>query len=471
MAARTVVPGVRWVVAVIGVASVLGLLAGMSPALGLGTALGLSYAAVSILDVRLGLCLFVFVSFLDVLPTPVGAAVSLTKVAGLVLVLAWFAAATARRAYQPRGLLATHPGAAWMLAGLVALSAASVAWAGSPAAAVAATTRYALNAVLFVIVTSVVRTRRDLIWVVAAFVAGAAASAMYGLVVPPSSAGPGVERVAGTIGDANEFAAVLVSALPLALALAAADEEPTITRALGLGGAILSAAGIALSLSRGGLFALGVMLVAAVMVAGRWRAVVATIGVFIALAGAGYFLLAAPVAARERVSSSDGGTGRADLWRVGWRMVEDRPLLGVGAGNYATASIRYLLRPGQLSRSDLIASTPKVAHNTYLHVLAELGVVGAVAFLGLIGFAMASGLRAARAFGRRRDASMEMFSRAWLVALAGVLAADLFLSAEFSKQLWLLLALGPCLLAMAREGSAEAAGSYARAFPARRGPL
>lgn len=456
MFARTAVPEARWVVAVLAVASVLGLLAGMSPALGLAAALGLSYAAVSILDVRLGLCLFVFVSFLDVLPTPVGAAVSLTKVAGLVLVLAWFATATARGAYQPRGFLAAHPGAAWVLAGLVALAAASVAWAGSPAAAAAAATRYALNAVLFVIVTSVVRTRRDFTWVVVAFVSGAAASAIYGLVVPPSPAGSGVERVAGTIGDANEFAAVMVSALPLALALAAADGQSTRTRTVGLGAAILSAAGIALSLSRGGLFALGVMLVAGVLVAGRWRAVVATIGVFIALAGAGYFLVAAPVAARERVSSSDGGTGRTDLWRVGWRMVEDRPLLGVGAGNYATASIQYLLRPGQLSRSDLIAGTPKVAHNTYLHVLAELGVLGALAFLGLIAFAVASGLRAARAFGRRRDASMEMFSRAWLVALAGVLAADLFLSAEFSKQLWILLALGPCLLALARAGTSPA---------------
>jgi O-antigen ligase len=457
--ARTAVPGLRWVVAVLGGASLLGLLAGLSPVLGLGAALGLSYAAVSMLDVRLGLCLFVFVSFLDVLPVPIGPAVSLTKGAGLVLALAWFANATARGAYRRDRFAAISPGAAWMLAGLVALAAASVAWAGSPGAAMAATTRYALNAVLFVIVTSVVRTRRDFVWVVAAFVAGAGASAGYGIIVPPSAAGAGVERVTGTLGDPNEFAAVLVSALPLALALAAGERQSPRMRALSLGAAILSVAGIALSLSRGGLVALAVMLVAGVMVAGRWRAIVAAIGLFVALAGVGYFLFAAPVAARERVSSSEGGTGRTDLWRVGWRMVEDRPLLGVGAGNYATASIRYLLRPGQLSRSDLIASTPKVAHNTYLHVLAELGVLGALAFLGLIGFALASGLRAARAFERHQDASMEMLSRAWLVALAGVLAADLFLSAEFSKQLWVLLALGPCLLAMARARTPGAAGA------------
>jgi O-antigen ligase len=448
--ARTGLPALPWVVAVVAAASAFGLVACASPALGLGAAFGLVYAAVSVLDVRVGLCLFVVIAFLDVLPVPIGPAVSLTKVAGLVLALAWLATVTTSGRSRPGGLLTTHPGATWLLAALVAWAAASVAWAGSPGAAISATYRYALNAALFVIVYSVVRTPRSFRWVIAAYVFGAAMSAAYGIVHQPSSGAAGLERVAGTIGDANEFAAVLVSALPLAIALAATATARRV-RALGLFAIVLCAAGIALSLSRGGLLAVLVMLVAAVLVAGRWRGIVAAIGAAIVLAGAGYFLLAAPLAARERVSSSGTGTGRTDLWRVGWRMVADRPVLGVGAGNYATASLRYLLRPGQLSRSDLIANTPKVAHNTYLHVTAELGILGALAFLGLIGFALSCGLRAAHAFERSRDGPLEMFSRAWLVAMAGVLAADLFLSAEFSKQLWFLLALGPCLLAMARE--------------------
>jgi len=42
-------------------------------------------------------------------------------------------------------------------------------------------------------------------------------------------------------------------------------------------------------------------------------------------------------------------------------------------------------------------------------------------------------------------------ARGLVVALAGVLAADFFISAEVSKVTWLLLALGPALLAVARE--------------------
>jgi hypothetical protein len=51
---------------------------------------------------------------------------------------------------------------------------------------------------------------------------------------------------------------------------------------------------------------------------------------------------------------------------------------------------------------------------------------------------------------------MELLSRALLVGLAGVLAADFFISEEFSKQLWLLLGLGPALLAIAHATEREA---------------
>jgi len=44
---------------------------------------------------------------------------------------------------------------------------------------------------------------------------------------------------------------------------------------------------------------------------------------------------------------------------------------------------------------------------------------------------------------------MELLSRAVVVALVALLAMDFFLSDQFSKQLWLLLALCPALLAIA----------------------
>ncbi len=101
------------------------------------------------------------------------------------------------------------------------------------------------------------------------------------------------------------------------------------------------------------------------------------IGVLMAVV---YFGAFAPAEATERVTKIDGGTGRTDVWTVGWRMVEDHPVRGIGNGNFANTSVHYLLQPGSIVRDDFIVDTPKVAHNSYLEVLAELGVVGLVLF-------------------------------------------------------------------------------------------
>src|SRR3712207_7409180 len=62
---------------------------------------------------------------------------------------------------------------------------------------------------------------------------------------------------------------------------------------------------------------------------------------------------------------SDEGTGRTDLWRVGWRMVLDHPL-GVGLDNFRGVSADYALSPGGIERINQFVDTPIVAHNTFL---------------------------------------------------------------------------------------------------------
>ncbi len=45
---------------------------------------------------------------------------------------------------------------------------------------------------------------------------------------------------------------------------------------------------------------------------------------------------------------------------------------------------------------------------------------------------------------------MELMSRCALLAIVGFMTSNFFLSGEFSKQLWLVFALGPALLDLAR---------------------
>jgi O-antigen ligase len=170
-----------------------------------------------------------------------------------------------------------------------------------------------------------------------------------------------------------------------------------------------------------------------------------------------YFASFAGLDARDRVTTVQGGTGRSDLWKIGWRMFEDEPIRGIGSGNFPISSIHYLVQPGVIERDDFIISTPKVAHNTYLQILAELGLIGLALFFTIIGFSVRCALRAARWFGRNGDTQMELVARGTIVALVGILTADFFISEMYGKQLWLMLGLGPALYGVARRSYPEVA--------------
>jgi putative inorganic carbon (hco3(-)) transporter len=266
---------------------------------------------------------------------------------------------------------------------------------------------------------------------------------------PPTYEDDLTVRISGTIGDPNELAALLVAGTVFAGVLTAITKEAALRVAAGTA-VVLFLAGIAYTVSRGGLVALGVALIAACFLAGRWRGrtlVVVALGLMTVVI---YFASFAGLDARDRVTTVEGGSGRADIWKVGWRMFEAEPIHGIGSGNFPISSIHYLLQPGVIERDEFIISTPKVAHNTYLQILAELGLVGMTLFFTIIGFSIRCAFRAARWFGRHGDTQMELVARGMIVALIGILAADFFISEQFGKQLWLLLGLGPALYGVAR---------------------
>jgi O-antigen ligase len=391
-------------------------------------------------------------------------ALSTPKLAGLLLFLSWLATVATRRK-GVRDLLSEHPGLTALLLAFLAWAGLSAFWAESSHAAFTAFARYALNISLIPIVYSALHRREHAVWIAAAFLAGASIAAAYGLVVQPNaSAASGViggaqalNRISGTIGDPNELAAVLVASVALAVGLLKTTARAPAIRLgiLGVMGFCLLA--IFLTLSRGGILALGVSLLAGIFLGGRWRGGYAAIAAMAAISAIFYFGAVASPQARDRLTKADGGSGRTDIWKVGWRIVKAKPVLGVGSGNFQVSARHYVLRSGNLKRSDFIVETSHVAHNMYLHVLSELGIVGLALFLGIAGVSLRSALRAARSFQRRGDAAMELLSRSLAIALCGILAADFFLSGQYGKQLWLLLALGPALagLAAARERAAD----------------
>jgi len=81
------------------------------------------------------------------------------------------------------------------------------------------------------------------------------------------------------------------------------------------------------------------------------------------------------------------GAGRHDFWRVALDSLGDQPAVGVGAGSYEFAWEQH--------RS--IEQPVHNAHSLYLEAFAELGVVGGLAVLGLVGLLLWTGFAAWRA--------------------------------------------------------------------------
>lgn len=449
MTARLPLNGALVYLAILGGSLLLGLLAVVEPVLALAAVLGLAFLLLVMADLTIGVCLFGFVAFLEVLPALGG--VSFAKAIGAILAVSWLATIATRRE-ERRDFFGAHAGITALAALFLAWVAASAVWAEDPSESTNSLMRFALNIFLLPIVFTAMRTRNDVRALMGVFVVAALISAFYGSVIAPGDVEAAeAGRLSGAGVDPNYLAIALTGSLALALAFVGSRDDNALLRWGALAAAGLSVLAILLTASRTGLVALAAAVLTAVVVAGpRRRAPIALLALALAGVAVFYFAALAPEQAREHVAGYQTGTGRTDIWTVGWRMVEAEPVHGVGAGNFPVSSIHYLLEPGSIIRDDFIVDDPKVAHNIYLDTLAELGIVGLVLFVGIVGSCVLAALRAARIFTRLGDRTMDLLARGTVAGTVGMFSGAFFNSVQYNKPLWLMLALGPCLLAVAR---------------------
>jgi O-antigen ligase len=130
-----------------------------------------------------------------------------------------------------------------------------------------------------------------------------------------------------------------------------------------------------------------------------------------------------PKALWQRLTEGTGAStfeGRVDAWQRGIHEWHKVPLTGVGPGTYAVVG----LAPGERER---------VAHNTFVSVLVETGIVGFALYFAFWALAL------------RRIFRMPKEDRFfWLVFLVSLLPCMVTASAESSKLWWLVGALILC---------------------------
>ncbi|HVB81629.1 MAG TPA: O-antigen ligase family protein [Candidatus Binataceae bacterium] len=249
------------------------------------------------------------------------------------------------------------------------------------------------------------------------------------------------QRACGPFVDPDHFAGYLAMIFPLALACAvfpnvlAPRRASAAFRVQCAVAAFVIFVAVLLSLSRAGW--LGLMVGTTVMFVlalpggaaefGPESAPVRITGVRLAILGIVGLLCAAvmfigPAARVEtaaRFNETTSGIGtiaeRITTWRGGLRLIRDFPLFGVGLGAWPEIFSRYQLPPW----TQLFADE---AHNDYLQLIAESGVVGIL----LCGWAVARVMRAIASGWRRLNSATLPVIAAIVAGIAAMGAIELF---------------------------------------------
>ena len=250
------------------------------------------------------------------------------------------------------------------------------------------------------------------------------------------------QRPAGPLDGPNRYAQVLVLLLPLVLAVVWGRYSRWTTVAALVAGALISV-GVALTLSRGA--AVGFALVLAVMFALRYVRLRNLL--FVVLAGVA--LLVAVPQYGERLQSLETVPGIADEGveadgSVRSRLTEmaaallvfaDHPIVGVGPDEFQSYYMEYAEEFGLRVKQD-----ERAAHNLYLGIAADFGLLGTIFFFGAILVTMRD-LALTRSRLLHLRPRLAHLAGGFLLVLTAYLATGIFLHLAMERYLWLIMAL------------------------------
>jgi len=257
------------------------------------------------------------------------------------------------------------------------------------------------------------------------------------------------QRYAGAKLDANDLGLIMALSVPMSYYLLIQNHGRMVwVYRVHL---ILAGTTILLTASRGAtlatLVALAIVPLTQARLRGRQR--VALVLTVLLLIGSVLFFV--PETSWERLATvptefeQGTFTGRTIIWKAGWEIFRAHPFVGIGANAFRVIVSRELAEPIRMGEAD--PAPP--AHNTFLSVLVEQGVLGFAVFCGMLG-ALAVSLRGMPPFPQRL----------WIVSLAVWVVGVSSLTWEMRKPTWfffgLLMAQCGSILQMQRDAKAFA---------------
>jgi O-antigen ligase len=250
-----------------------------------------------------------------------------------------------------------------------------------------------------------------------------------------TSADGGVDRLTTDASlDSNDLAAVMAMAVPFGFgALSREGGWARLAAAIGTAVCVLV---VIKTGSRGGTLALlAGALIYTIGIPG-YRKVAALVALLIGLGATWTF---APPDFRTRISSISSPeedynysaySGRKQIWSRARGYIREHPVAGVGIGNFPIAEGDYAAALGRPAKWS-------AAHNSYLQAFAELGFVGGIIFLLMLGTSMGRAWRMWKPGGTRHHLRRPEF----LASIGAFCTSGYFLSHAYFYPLFGVLAL------------------------------
>ncbi len=243
---------------------------------------------------------------------------------------------------------------------------------------------FAKTIAYFLLIINIIKTPKQLkifVWEYLLLIGYMAVSSALAYKTGQVMEAQGIVRAVGLSGaDPNSLAATLGLSMPFFF-LFFRQEKNWILKALIMIIVPIAIYTIILTGSRSGFIGLGVAVVLC-----WWYLPNRGVRLFLMLAGAFIVFASMPDQYQQRYSTIvsddvDASTqGRFEAWEKGLRMFTDRPFTGVGAGSFITASAADYSEAERYS----VFSRNLASHSLYIELLATLGIVGFVAFMGYV---------------------------------------------------------------------------------------
>jgi putative inorganic carbon (hco3(-)) transporter len=263
-------------------------------------------------------------------------------------------------------------------------------------------------------------------------------------------------RMEGMIGEKNRYAQLMLMLVPLGMFRVFSEKQTGLRIAAGVATALI-ALGASMAFSRGA--AVGFVLMLIIMVFMRYIKLYQIVVIILGLV----LLLEAVPQYRARLTSLEGlttmfsdgetNTSAADGATLS-RLTEmgaaglvflDHPVIGVGPGLFRYYYEEYAAQVGLR-----VQSTERSAHDLYLQVAAEHGLLGLLALLATLYITMRN-LSRVRKRWMAENPELSNMATAYMLSIMTYLTTGIFLHFAFIRYFWLIMALAAAAIYIAEQ--------------------